>query len=564
MIKPIYTFNTSILGKKIYIHGVDKTAIGVFLVLALKDIDVSGFVTDSFDYVGKTIMNREIIHVNQIPSDGVIISSRFAIPPQCYRDVPIYSYDEGLELNSELKNYDVVIYGYGNRGKQFCTTFLNNGIHVVGFCGSHCTMKECMGEKILSIDEIDVSNKAFVIATDNENYQKEMLEKLAEKKAGIVFCDHYISEVDCMNIIFIQSVSKAINECKKIYIWGNDLLSNQINQMLVLYGYCNGVFIDENILTELIKRDNFLQNSHIIIAEFFREKISEKANRLEKIGFRLEDFSFSAPYVYIRPINLPKRISDSHFGFTNIYQDDIPGFLIHTSQGIPQIKILILGNSTSEEKFQRVRSWVEILHDILELEGNGNIIFNGSHAGNNSCMNLGRLIRDGFLLKPDIVISFSGIQDIYYRVFYSSNEITNRFNTRANCALERKFPSTEFCHGIQNDNSPFEDWKRDEESIHAISKIYGAKSITVLQPMNMGRKSRNLFEQVVFHDEIFEKGSKLFRESAKNDDFYLNWIGLFDDIDKMYIDTYHYSQKGHQIIAEMMFEELKKLDIGIK
>lgn len=85
--------------------------------------------------------------------------------------------------------------------------------------------------------------------------------------------------------------------------------------------------------------------------------------------------------------------------------------------------------------------------------------------------------------------------------------------------------------------------------------MYGAEYVGVLQPMNIGKKDKNLFETMYFEDSMYEK-SRSFYERSRNDDFYINMINEFADQDGMYIDHCHYSETGNAVIAERIFQEI--------
>lgn len=567
MIKPIFTLAEKYKNTDIYIHEINRTSIGVFSILFYKGIDVAGFATIKNEFVGKLFMNRKIINtLTDIPQNSIIVCSKYEKIENTNKDCEYVSYDKLFDINSELRYYNIILYGYGNIGKKYLKLFQNHNIDVDKFCASTCDVNECMGKKVESISTIRFSEKhAFVIAVGDENYKEEMLCHLEERNITSVYCEDIVSDVNAMNIIFLQSVSRAIDNQKQICILGQKIIAEYFRELLEIYNVKNIRITNEEELVKLSgnDRENGIHNSYYIIASISRENVTKKAIFLEsELGLRLEEFLFSAPVVYIRPYYLPRRVSDLHFGFTNLYDQTHPGFFTHKSENELGKTILILGNSTSEEGFQRISSWVNLLFSKLQKNENKIVVLNGCHAGSNSCMNLIRFIRDGYYLQPHLVISFSGIQDLYDKVFYCCDSIKNRFNTRANTSLESKFPGYSFCHGIQQ-NNPFEDWKRDEKCIHEIAKIYGAECITILQPMNMGKNTDDLFEYTVFHDDIFESGATQFRENAKEDDFYINWLTLFDDEPNMYIDTYHYSQRGHEIIADKVYELLKQTDLGV-
>ena len=74
---------------------------------------------------------------------------------------------------------------------------------------------------------------------------------------------------------------------------------------------------------------------------------------------------------------------------------------------------MITGGSTTDDTFSNQKSWPSFLSKILKERKLSHVIYNGGIVGYNSSQELLKTIRDINILKPHIVISYSGINDFY-------------------------------------------------------------------------------------------------------------------------------------------------------
>ena len=51
-------------------------------------------------------------------------------------------------------------------------------------------------------------------------------------------------------------------------------------------------------------------------------------------------------------------------------------------------------------------------------------------------------------------------------------------------------------------------------------------------------------------------GAEEFRNSAGDEEGYINLLRLFEHQDEMYFDICHYTERGHEIIADKVFEKI--------
>ena len=113
MVRLLYTLPSEIKNKPIYIWNIDKDSITEFTKLAIRQIDIKGFVTKEEVHIGEYYMNRPVVGIETVlkEEDSVIILSekcdRSKIPERI--DQKAYYISELLQIDEELKKKKVYI-----------------------------------------------------------------------------------------------------------------------------------------------------------------------------------------------------------------------------------------------------------------------------------------------------------------------------------------------------------------------------------------------------------------------------------------------------------------------
>jgi len=102
-----------------------------------------------------------------------------------------------------------------------------------------------------------------------------------------------------------------------------------------------------------------------------------------------------------------------------------------TAKDIKRVKILITGGSTSDLTYD-VENWPVYLLKLLEEKNYAADIYVGAVTGYNSGQELMKLLSDGLLIKPDVHISYSGINDVLSASYVSPYEQNNYNKTVKN------------------------------------------------------------------------------------------------------------------------------------
>lgn len=564
MIKELYTLSKKYENKKIYIWNTNRNSLMVFAKLAHKRINVCGFVTTGL-FVGEYIMNRLVVNVSAIEQQKEVL---IIIADECKKrkvqeflspnsSVEIVGYSESLAVDYRLKDKNVILYGRGE-GSRYVKGLLNEvEVDILGYVLTKVTAqdKRLADKPVFTLEQLSQKKEATVVITamaNNKHYQWEMLQSLERVGIEDIYLNGtFVTDQDINNSITFQTIDRAYKENKKIYIYGKaDEYGNLIKDILKIYGIpCEG-FLDEYGLYDKYYEEN--EKRFFIVNAIQPSDLKEKCDQLEQMGISINDLSYTGlGYVNIKS-PCRERIPDCLCDFMPLYTD-FNGINIHGNREA-KYKIAVFGGSTSTSRWFRPKSWVEFLYDMLQNEIGDIVIYNFANAGNDVVIELLKLLRDGYHVKPNYVISFSGLNNVWHKKF-----AVNQFHVVSPIKwIKHISPDTEFNAGLEIEEDPFEFWVRIQKIIKAVAQIYGADYLGILQPMNIGKENKNLIESMMFEYEETKEGAKSFHDNSKDDDFYLNLMKIFENEENMYIDPGHYNEKANEIIAEKIFNIILK------
>ncbi len=271
----------------------------------------------------------------------------------------------------------------------------------------------------------------------------------------------------------------------------------------------------------------------------------------------------------------------------DIPDEKYPGFKTHGSTCREKaVRIITLGGSTTDDFFPCFASWPEILHKSLEALGVPNIIYNGGVTGYSSGEELFKLIRDGICMEPDIVITYSGVNDAvkganpyindYMRQICaflegSSKQLGSRRKTNA-------FGITWGNDCMGNYKNPAYFWLNNQKMMHSICECFGIRHFVFHQPNMVNGKARlsdydkeyllntcYIGPEKYLLDDI-AKQAKDFRQLIEQETSGLEWIidatDIFNGAD-VYIDYAHVKESGNQIIAQEILKRCQDVFLEI-
>lgn len=581
MLCSLYSINPKYKSKKIYIWNVNRISIGVFTKALFEGVDIQGFITPSEEYVNERYMNRPIVSWHQIKKDeesivlvaDTVLSRTLDMIP---RDRVIY-WSDLMSVNGALHQRKVLVYGTGHGADRLCKILEEEMIQVELFC---VTRKDdnisYNGRDVIEAAELNkYQDYAVIISVVVPRYREEILEVLSKFPGQIYIEMGKIPEHTSM-INFVQCIDHALKNQKKIYLYGRkNAMTDWIKNVLYIYN----IVISGDVY-EFEDRENDIDSIYALGLDGVADKIilinTEKPielikarENIELAGFSLEEGNYTSfrQYTSSKDVMLGKlqEYHDPLVGGSIIYLHGKPGWKLYGKEEENRIRILVLGGSTSSEMFA-VENWISKLYNKLINKDIMTVIYNGAHSGNDIVDEILRLLRDGYILRPHIVISMSGVNNIAYR------EAANQFNEKRILEWVKKLsPYKEYCSGVYSSESLYSFWSRNVKLLKLIAEFYGAKFFGFLQPMNVSMESMTLSEKALYEDDGDIEGGSDFRQFSGVENGYINFMQLFEHQNEMYFDICHYTQKGHTILADKVYEvimpeiqNLLRKDIGVK
>lgn len=562
MLNSILTLESDLINKKKYIWNTNRDSLVVFSLLAFRNIKIDGFVTTEKEQTKKFFLNTEVICLEDLQKQ---MASILIVSDECKKynntEIPVSNshinvkfFSELLSFNKNLLNKKILVYGtnpLGSKTKKFLDA---QKAKITAFLTLEANSSNTFeGKPVIQFAHMselaDFSNYAVVLAEYNSplrNLMADFLEKLGVK--NIYLLDELLDMALLKQSNFFLFIDLAIQKNRNIYLTGKGTaVANKIEEILILYhipltGYISdGESADENMKSIYDLYYESTIHPFVIIAASERRKAEEISNRLESIGLSINRHD----YVGIYPVqwkNHPPIGEDCLVDYSTKINGMPPGVKV---MGNGCKRIIILGGSTSTCDSFKPTSWVEFFYQKI-LERAGNItIYNLAHEGNDVVIELLRLLRDGNVLKPDYVISMSGVNNTFHK-----ENMASQFNTEMPSKwLKALSPNIQILSGIPDAESLFSFWRRIELVIKAVAELYNATYIGFLQPMNIYKPHKTLFESMIMEDESVLSDRSFINESSE-DDFYINLQNMFWNHEGMYIDNCHYSTLGNEKLAD--------------
>lgn len=329
--------------------------------------------------------------------------------------------------------------------------------------------------------------------------------------------------------------------------------------------------LDSRSIYDLIYEDK--DDIMVIVA---KENYVAAQDALVGMGLQL-GVNFKNIERYSRETNLFPYYYDPVMGYNlETKEKNATGFIVYGNIEKMGLRILTLGGSTTDASIYPFKSWSECLHEVLEERGLSNVIMCGGVAGYASSEELFKMIRDGFPLKPNIVLNYSGVNDMQVEGDYPYiNFYMRQISQYLMCKKEietlnfdgHKFGVSygvnTFSKGDLMEKGQF--WINNQKMIHDLCQSRTIKHMTFFQPSlfndekEMSKQEQSYKLNLVYvgvqrerKSEYIEK-VKEFGKLVKQDINKYEWIydlsGVFGSED-VYIDMCHVNENGNRIIAE--------------
>lgn len=574
MVRLLYTLSNRMRNKSIYIWNIDKDSITEFTKLALRQINVKGFVTQESVYIGEMYMNRPVVGVETVLRDEeaiVILSGkcdRSKIPVEI--DQKAFIISELLQIDERLKEKRVYIYGAGVGGKRIYAELKESDIDIEGFCVTCKENEKKIEDKdIYQIDEIaQGDDKVFIISVLHENIKQQMIDVLDDLGVDIYIRD-FLNDYTIFVTSLFQSIHKAWRKKKRLYIYTRTLggYLKLIERTLEVYGIEISGYVYKEASDKLGIRDVYelayeeIRDIYVLVNDLDimeRKEQIEVYDLLEDIGFSLGEFNY-AGFHQTTTTDWRTHIQmtpDPLVGWSLLYgREDLPGIHVLGNEKEENSRIVVLGGSTSTEGILRPTSWVKRLYQKLSSRGLAVTIYDCAGPDEDVLQEFLRLVRDVEHLRPHCIISMSGVNNEIHRIKDVENKANLKHTVEWYNALA---PDASFVCGIPVRESAFTYWLRIQKIIKVVAELNGSKYYSFLQPIKEAKDNLSIFEKSIHFSGDINNEAASFRIESRKDDFYRNLLSLFDEKEGMFIDNCHYSEEANEILAEIVCEELLK------
>ena len=549
MIRHYITLRPEFRDKNIYVWDIGIRCLYVFSHLACRGVDVKGFVTNIEEYIGESICSRAIISPEDFKEDekGIIIvhdavsSGTFKLV--CgYGDV--YRYSDVMGINEDLEGAEFYLYGTGTNALKIIKDLANRDMILKGFLesSSNCA-RQIMNIPVMTPDNLSSDEHVRVILSAKSQIKSfEMLEELCRCGfKGNIYVQELLPLSDRWGMDPFLLLNMVACEHRKLLLCCEEELgSGWLHSVLDMYGYK----VEREVCFEGSKQRGIEdiwsladEDPNLCVLLIFALNPVRRADIIEAaqdLGFTEESRNYAGiqECCYNREHLAGPLLyeSDNRVTFSLDYSPvgGIPGWAVYGNGEKASNKILVLGGSTSSEVYI-AENWVSKLHRLCSEHGYSTAIYNGAHEGNRVMDELIRLTRGLQIIEPNIVISMSGLNDV--------RPASNKFE---------EHPGENFV----------EYWRRIESYMKVIAESAGCKFYTFLQPFNTFVRG-SVEDALMFTHEGHHDRKKDMIDLFSSDDFYYSMIDLLQYRKNMFIDSVHYSDKGHEEIAKCVFEIIK-------
>lgn len=233
-------------------------------------------------------------------------------------------------------------------------------------------------------------------------------------------------------------------------------------------------------------------------------------------------------------------------------------------------RIVVLGGSTTDPTFSNLKSWPVFLYEKCRDIGEKVTVYNGGMYGYTSCQERDKFFRDVIHMKPDIVISYSGANDIGWSMIDKDYPYYSKSVLSQNREFER-ITNKSISLGVQVHLRDYDNWINNQNLMHTVATAYNMKFLTFLQPNLMLMKDR-IYKQIWLNnylENIMSENSSRKNTVEAMDSFYLgvkkymgnkkNMIDLsniFDTHEEVYLDWVHCDEIGNEMVAESILNYL--------
>ncbi len=384
----------------------------------------------------------------------------------------------------------------------------------------------------------------------------------------------------------IQKIINMSNE-KKIGVCGYDKAAIALERLLDRMGVrVERFLLLENDIQELACQDERIINLYDLMYEEEKFFVVEPHYDRVHIKFKnaLGDLEYKEwnDFVHIFNNAIHQEVIvrfteciDINLGVS--WNQDEDGFTIYGDRDDDTYTIVTLGGSTTySDQLVYAKCWSELLYYKCCQNGRKVCILCGGMPALDSTQELVKFLRDVIPMKPDMVLSFSGINDLV-----DSHGDFNDYGKGYPFAFPRlKVKMDQLLKDTQERNplylgrkSDFEVediWILNKKIMNFVAREMGIVFYTFLQPM-LYCGDYVIDPEIMPKLEEYRKNDRFsfmfdhaqeFRDKIvsqiQNEDYIIDFTGIFDGCSKLFIDFAHVNEWGNSIIADSVFNHIKK------
>lgn len=591
------------LGKKILLYGLNDDTKKAIMLLASYHIPIEGFLCspkeDKFrgmKYLGKSFLGLD--DISEMDFTECVVLDVYGDNLEEIRKIFNMSGEALFQVPPE-----VMIYGAGANGKRLWELFARLGVKICCYCDKDNKKREWMDNdcRVILPAELNLVQKTMpvLISVQDAKAVYEIRKILDRENFSRVHCFslHFFRKVGMVRKkekyvpvlapwtlkYFRHKLPEWEKDGKKVYFYTSDI-SHGLETLLEmeLLGIPVG---NVRIATETdihYEADPRICNAYDLLYEKYPcdliicalpDDEDDAKNFMKESGLPTDIFTQFLPGM---PLLRKRYVLDTHLG----YADDKGVFVVRNcGKDEPALRVAIFGGSTSDYNLYIERSWPSWL---LELAVNVNVkmeCFMAATAGYMSAQELIRLIRDVIWKKPDIVISYSAINDVacvekycfthnYQKFVFDNISRYKEYNYNGFKSEMAAFSMGE----VRLDEGVAVNWLMNERMMHAICQEFGIDFYCFLQTWLYDKKiqsRRNL--ELIEHDYYYDyyDAKKEIQELhdlveyVKNEKTKYSWLydftGIFDGVrEKTFFDNCHVYSEANRLLAQNILAAILK------
>lgn len=382
----------------------------------------------------------------------------------------------------------------------------------------------------------------------------------------------------------IERILESIDNNRSVAIFGTGQVGQMVLHMAKAKSIAIKYFIDEYYKEEIFEGipvvDIFdimpeYDKLQIIIALGGADIRRTVCNRLKEVGVQQENI-IEVPGM----AEIKTDLFDPMLGYAIKYE--LEGYKVYGNKpkdlydNASHLKVVLYGGSTTEHRYSGFESWGEIFSRMLKDKFKNVIVYNGGLRGYTSYQEACKCIRDIQYICPDLVIDFTGLNDIYYYVKATQNKnekiltpleyLENIYQGLLDTGQVNFSSVTYGLKDEEENQSAACDWLLRMRKMYAVCKEFHSEFIAYIQPTSfLGTYIKSEFETRYllehYSPEILESMRKGLKElvTLSTEIAYVHDLTfLFDNMCEMYVDMVHYTKEGNYIIANAIFKDIEQ------